>query len=261
MSLSNHSPDHLHKRILAELKKHSGRGTTQSSSDSYLSSGHFYYDISVPVRRRIAKEWLKEHEDISAKEFLQVIDSLNRGKSYEEKTIASTLLGYHPGHRKMISLKNVDAWLGHLAGWAEIDSFCQNMFTADEMLADWRGWERLIRKLSRDKNINKRRAALVLLVGPVHYSDEKKIVALAFEMIEALKHEKPILITKAVSWLLRSMVTRHKAAVAAYIKKNAGTLPKIAVSETANKLKTGLKNGGKQKKQKPRKSGKGKRDF
>lgn len=95
--------------------------------------------------------------------------------------------------------------------------------------------------LSRDRNINKRRAALVFLTGPVRYSDDERIVALAFEIIDTLKPERDIMITKAVSWLLRSMVQHHKRAVAAYIKENRNSLPAVAVRETSRKIATGRK--------------------
>lgn len=62
-------------------------------------------------------------------------------------------------------------------------------------------------------------------------------------MVERLKGERPILITKAVSWLLRSMALRHGTAVAAYLDANAASLPAIAVRETRTKLATGTKTG------------------
>lgn len=59
--------------------------------------------------------------------------------------------------------------------------------------------------------------------------------------IERLKHEKEILITKAISWVLRSAVTHHEQAVKRYVLANKDTLPKIAVRETLVKIKTGTK--------------------
>src|SRR6516225_5316855 len=118
---------------------------------------------------------------------------------------------------------------------------CSGVFTADEILANWPAWERLIRGLSRDRNINKRRAALVLLTAPVRYSDDKRLSELGFEVIRALQPEREIIITKAVSWLLRSMVRYHKGAVSAYLKKNQSSLPAVAVRETRRKIATGRK--------------------
>lgn len=189
----------------------------------------------------MAKEWLKQNKDISGKDFVLFLDSLYKGKSHEEKTVASIMLGYSETCRKAVKIKDLDSWLNELVGWAEVDCLCQNNFRAEELLADWQDWRDFIRKLSRDKNINKRRAALVFLTGPVYYSDDKKIKDLAFEMISELKHEKPILITKAISWLLRSMVRYHKKEVNNYIDKNEKTLPKIAIREARRKIKTGRK--------------------
>ena len=230
-----------HKTILAALLAHKGKGTTHSSNDRYLKSGHIYHDVSVPIRRQIAKEWLKANQDISDEEFTAALDGLYRGKSHEEKTVASILLGYRSGGRRAASLGQIDGWLDHLAGWAEIDALCGGNFTAAEMLYHWKQWEHFLRKLAKSKNENKRRAALVFLVGPVGASSDKRILTLAFELIDTLKHEKDIIITKAISWLLRSAVKRHKKAVSAYIARNRDTLPKIAVRETIKKIETGRK--------------------
>jgi 3-methyladenine DNA glycosylase AlkD len=77
----------------------------------------------------------------------------------------------------------------------------------------------------------------------VRYSGEVRLSDLAFAVVERLKGERPILITKAVSWLLRSMAPRHGLAVAAYLEANAATLPAVAVRETRTKLATGTKSG------------------
>jgi len=138
---------------------------------------------------------------------------------------------------------DVDRWLDQLNGWAEVDSLCQNLFPADQMLGDWPAWRALIEGLSTDANINKRRASVVLLTGPVHYDEDRRLADLAFAVIERVKGERPILITKAVSWLLRALADRHHARVDAYIDANETTLPKVAIREARTKLRTGTKSG------------------
>ena len=46
-----------HKTLLAEIEKHQRKRSHSQASDSYLSSGHLYYDVSVPERRAMAKAW------------------------------------------------------------------------------------------------------------------------------------------------------------------------------------------------------------
>ena len=55
--------------------------------------------------------------------------------------------------------------------------------------------------------------------------------------------EKEVLITKAVSWLLRSMIKYYRNEVTDYLNENKESLPKIAVREVSIKLETGRKNG------------------
>ncbi len=83
----------------------------------------------------------------------------------------------------------------------------------------------------------------MLLTTPTRTSDDARFRDLAFDVIEQLKSERPILITKAVSWLLRSMTHRHGGAVAAYLEGQTASLPAIAVRETRAKLRSGTKSG------------------
>ena len=236
------------KVLLAALEKHRRNRAHSQANDSYLSSGHHYYDVSIPTLRMLAKAWVRENCGIPDADFLLILDGLYRGKSYEEKVLASILLSYHRTAPGTIGPKLLDRWLDHLVGWAEIDSLCvcvasdaRRNFTEDEILTGWSEWSRFIRTLARDKNINKRRAALVFLTVPVRYSEDESLAALGFEVIEMLKPERHIMITKAVSWLLRSMVRHHKCAVAAYVRENGQSLPAVAVSETTRKITTGRK--------------------
>lgn len=149
------------------------------------------------------------------------------------------LLDHLPKLRRQINPQNLDKWLDNLNGWVQVDSLCQSNFVADDLFLDWSSWKKLIKKFNRDKNINKRRASLFLLTKPVRDSDDKRIAKLVFETIDMLKSEKEILITKAISWLLRDLIKSHKQQVKNYLKDNLNTLPKIAVRETKNKLQTG----------------------
>jgi 3-methyladenine DNA glycosylase AlkD len=67
------------------------------------------------------------------------------------------------------------------------------------------------------------------------------MASVAFQIINRLKEEKPILITKAISWLLRSMVKLYKPEIEQFVNEQEESLPKIAVRETRVVLLTGKK--------------------
>lgn len=230
-----------HQEILNTIKKYSKKEKQTSKSIQYLGHNHLYYGLSVPQKRQIAKEWIKLHKDIKQNEFTDLLNSLLRGESYDEKSLGGILLGYLRGLREQVEPVLLDNWLNYLEGWGEIDSLCQSNFTAEEMLAKWREWEQLIKSFANSENISKKRASLVLLTGVVIQSDDKRLVNLAFYVIDKLKSEKSILVTKAISWLLRDLIKHYRNRVEEYLRKNANSLPKIAILEVTNKLMYGKK--------------------
>jgi 3-methyladenine DNA glycosylase AlkD len=234
----------LHKKIITFFKKQPKKGEKKERLwvQKYLGSDKPTRCIKSGETIRFAKELIKKN-DLSVKEFTDLIDSLyQNGETFEEMEIAARLLGVSPKVRKQINPQKLNLWLNCVHGWAETDVLCQSSFSGEEVLNNWNVWKKLLIKFSKDKNVHKRRASLVLLTKSVRESDDKKLSELAFKNIDLLKKEKDILITKAISWILRSLIKNHKKEVENYLKKNKETLPKIAVRETTNKLLTGKKN-------------------
>ena len=230
-----------HKALLDQLRAAGRPADSQFDPANYLKSGATFLNVAVPEQRRIAKDWLKTHSAWSAAEVLALVDELVESGSHEEKTLGLHLIEGLGRGRRPFGPVEVDRWLDHLVGWAEVDSLCQSIFGPEDLLGDWPAWSGFIRRLSKDPNINKRRAALVLLCRSTRTSPDPRLGDLAFETIEALKGEREIILTKAVSWLLRSMLEHHPADVAAYLDDQGPTLPAIAVRETRLKLATGRK--------------------
>ena len=210
---------------------------------AYLGTISATLNVSAGELRKLARVWVRDNRDLPPSDMLRICDGLFAGKTHQEKAMAAIILGYANAARAEAGQERIEGWLGHLHGWAEVDALCSNVFQYEEMLGDWSRWKALLNRLSRDANINKRRASLVLLTGPVRYSDDVRLSDLAFSLIELLKSERDILITKAISWLLRNLSLRHKGEVATYLKSNETVPPRIAVRETMLRLKTGTKSG------------------
>ncbi len=228
---------------LVQAMRAAARPTPPIQGQAYLGTTSITLNVGAPELRELARDWVKANLDLAAEDVLELCDQLFAGRTHQEKALAAIIVGYAHKARAGASLGRVDRWLGHLHGWAEVDALCSNVFQCEEMLADWAKWKALLNRLSREGNINKRRASLVLLTGPVRYSDDERLSTLAFALVGRLKGERDILVTKAISWLLRNLSLRHKSEVAHYLKVNEATLPRLAVRETLLKLKTGTKSG------------------
>lgn len=231
----------LHKELLNLIVSRSGKATQHTLPDGYLGNDHPRYPISNPVLRSIAKDWMKAHRDLSPKEFCTLLSSLNEGKSCTEKCFAGILMGYATKEQRKIDPKYFDRWLNELVGWVEVDTLCTGKHIAVDIPDRWTAWRKVIDQLSKSNNINKRRASIVLLCSPLSQVKDERLAQAALKNINRLKKEKDVLITKAISWVLRSMVKHYAQLVNEYINDNMETLPKIAIRETLVKLKTGRK--------------------
>jgi 3-methyladenine DNA glycosylase AlkD len=234
------SPEH--QALLDQLRAAARPPDSRFDPAGYLKTDAVFLNVAVPERRRIAKAWLKAHKAWPTAEVLGLVGELVEGETHEAKTLGLLLLEGLGRGRRPFGPAEADGWLDHLVGWAEVDSLCQSIFGPDDLLGDWLAWSGFLRRLARDANINKRRAALVLPCRSTRTSPDARLKDLAFEIVETLKGEREIIITKAVSWLLRCICDQHPAAVGAYLDVQGPCLPAIAVRETRIKLATGRKN-------------------
>jgi 3-methyladenine DNA glycosylase AlkD len=231
-----------HQALLDQIISQSGKPTRHTFLDSYLGNTHPRYPINAPTLRNIAKGWIKANgKTLSVKEFCELLTSLTKGISSTEKVMAGIMLDYSPKSLRGFDPKYFNQWLSHLQGWAEVDALCTGSYTISEMPERFLQWKELLISLSKSEQIEKRRASLVLLCSPLSKANNDHLLKVAFQNINRLKHEKEVLITKAISWLLRSAVRYYKKEVESFVNLNNDSLPKIAIRETRVKLKTGKK--------------------
>lgn len=210
----------------------------------YLGTTKIYYNLKTGDKKKLIKDYLKAKE-ISFEDFKELLLSLSEGNSIEEVSSMGVILELYPEYRNKLETKIVDKLFDHVEGWAEVDTTC--VFKADDLLANWSEWEKLLKAFNVDKNIHKRRASLVLFTLPLRKSAEPKLYKLALKNVENLKSEKDILITKAVSWVLRAMILSSPEVVRDYLNNNKDSLPRIAYREATTKLLTGKKYVNKKK--------------
>ncbi|RAW00551.1 DNA alkylation repair protein [Pseudochryseolinea flava] len=230
-----------HRDLLEAIEHAAGEPTQHTFSDTYLGNSNPRFAINAPTLRAIARTWSMENKALSQNEFVTTIDSLIKGVSSTEKMLAGMLLDRATADQRAFNPKSFDKWLEHLCGWAEVDVVCTGAFTSKTLPLQPNAWSPLLTKFSKSKDIHKRRASLVFLCSPMSHHKASWMEAIAIHNIERLKSEKEILITKAISWLLRSMIKNYRSTVEKYLKLQGDTLPAIALRETKTKLLTGRK--------------------
>ncbi len=234
-------PYHLEIKAAIEELAAKGHAPLDENGSRYIGSTKPVYFIRAADLRKLFGEFPRNHPDLSTAEFVSLLDSLSQGKTYNEFAAVGLLLNACPEQRRAIDPYCLDRWLNYAEGWAEVDVICQLSFTAKEMLAKWETWQALLSGFAESEAVQERRASLVLLTKPLRETGDQRLADLAFANVEKLKGEKSILITKAVSWILRSLIKYHRVEVEKYLDANMNSLPKIAIRETRNKLAGGVK--------------------
>ena len=209
----------------------------------YLGTPRPVLGVRADDLRKLAKETAQAHADWSEPEWLALLDLLYAGELFEQRSLAGLLLGVLHPLRRTLDLARLRTWLANQSGWAEVDTTCQSSWTEKEVLARWAEWDPFLDALSQADNISLRRASLVLLVTPLRHNADPRLTQRALANVRRLQHERDGMITKAVSWVLRSMVAEQPATVRAYLDENAVALPAAVVREVRKKLETGRKGG------------------
>lgn len=207
----------------------------------YLGTKRKFIGLKSPDRNKIQNLVVNDLKKRETTEVNAILDELFASEIFDDYNFAGKLLTRLPQVRKSLKMSQIKGWLIKSHGWAECDCICQSLFDFQEVLECWPEFENTINEFKISKNIQLRRASLVLQVKPNRNCADPKLRHLAFETIEILKSEKDILITKAVSWLLREMSKLSSNEVTEYLESNKDSLPAIAYRETIKKIKTGKK--------------------
>jgi 3-methyladenine DNA glycosylase AlkD len=244
MSLSDLAQQNA-QEIAFLLRQASGASFPQPGTQGahYMGTSKSYYPIRAAQFGQAATQWLANHPDLSLAEFTTTLDCLSESRVHNEFVMIGVLIGRLPKLTHQLDPHALQPWLEHAEGWAEVDVICQSSFRAADVLVNWDLWQAVLREFRSSPNVHVRRASLVLLVRPVRESPDPRLSSLAFENIAVLETERDILITKAISWLLRSLVKYHRDELETYLEIHKDTLPKVAIRETRNKLISGRKSG------------------
>ncbi|MCO5208104.1 MAG: DNA alkylation repair protein [Caldilinea sp.] len=209
----------------------------------YLGTPRQVLGVRADDLRKLARATAQANQGWDDAAWLALLDALYTGDLFEQRSLAGLLLGLLHPLRRRLELAHLRDWLAQQAGWAEVDTTCQSSWTDKEVLARWAEWDPFLEELSRSESISLRRASLVLLVKPLRHNADARLTQRALANVQRLQGERDRMITKAVSWVLRSMVAAQPETVRRYLDENAGELQSTVVREVQKKLATGRKSG------------------
>jgi len=200
------------------------------------------YGLRVFEIRKIVGAWRREHQDADLDDLLLLVEALWAGPSREERVVALELLQHYPDSIPQLTWEHFDHWRRDLDNWELTDVLGLGVLgvwvAGDQEHRAQHLWD-----LIAGEDVWSRRLGLVGGIGLNRALQTVESATLALEMVDLVKEERHPLITKAVSWTLRALGTRHPEQVLAYLEAHEEALARHVVREVTNKLTTGRKDG------------------
>lgn len=190
----------------------------------------------TPEIRTLRKAWSAKLKAEAAADVIGVAGALADRLPQEIKWVAYELIRHHRGAYEAITRDQLETFAEDLASWYAVDAF--NTILLGPLWAKGRVADDLIMAWTRSPNRWLRRSALVATVG---LNGKTGDAGRTLAICRALAADRDDMVEKALSWALRFLSQRDKAAVVAFMAEMGEGLPARVRREVHTKLATGKK--------------------
>jgi 3-methyladenine DNA glycosylase AlkD len=222
------TPQKLARALRAELR----RGADPERAESmrrYMKSAMRYHGIPTPALRAICRDVFTRHPLATASAWRAAVLALWRdARRREERYAAIVLLGWRPyaPFRTLDALPLLEEMVVDGAWWDYVDPIATHRLR--EMLERHpAAMSRTMRAWSRDRDLWKRRSAILCQVGRKQATD----LGLLFDCIEPNLGDPDFFVRKAIGWALRSYAWVDLDTVERWVEEHADRLSPLSRRE------------------------------
>jgi 3-methyladenine DNA glycosylase AlkD len=191
----------------------------------------------TPSMRALRKRRSAELKARPAAEVIALAQALERAAPQEGKWVAYELIRFHSGAFAAVGQAEIEDFAGRIASWYATDAF--GTILSGPLWAKGRLPDALFEGWSHSESRWLRRSALVATVG---LNGVKPRPDVTFELCLRLVGDRDDMVEKAVSWALRYLSQKDRAAVEAFWAEHADRFRPRVQREVRHKLATGRKN-------------------
>lgn len=195
---------------------------------------------NVPTFRVLRRAWSRRVKDLPGASVIALSKRLIRLGPWE-RTFAYEIIVNHRKALEALTPNDVTVLGRGIKGWGEVDCFA--CYVAGPAWREGRIPDSMVEGWARSPSRWWRRAALVSTV-PLnnHARGGAGDTVRTTRICRMLVRDRDDMVVKALSWALRELGKRDRAAVKLFMRKYQQVLPSRVKREVLNKLQTGLKN-------------------
>jgi 3-methyladenine DNA glycosylase AlkD len=197
---------------------------------------------TVPELRSLRRALSRELRDAPGGRVVEVATLLAQATADSgHRFVAYELVQRHPRAPASLGARSLERLGRGISSWEQVD--CFSTYVSGPAWREGRVETRQIHRWARSPDRWWRRAALVSTV-PLNLKAQGGTgdIARTLRVCDLLRKDRDPMVVKALSWALRVLARPEPEAVRAYVRRNADSLPALALREVRNKLETGLKN-------------------
>jgi len=206
---------------------------------AYMKSALPYRGVSGPAQKALWRTLFHAHPLSTRAEWRRVAHELWRGAAFREEryaAIALTDLRAYLQYRTMAAVPMFEEMIVTGAWWDYVDAVATHQI-GDVLRADAPPMSRLMRRWARDRNMWKRRAALLCQIRFKRDTDLDLLYAciepnlLPIRETPASRMANEFFIRKAIGWALRQYAWVDSREVRRYVKAHRARLSPLSVRE------------------------------
>ena len=167
---------------------------------------------------------------------IELAQAVDRSAAQPTKWVAYELVRYHPSAFQAVREDEIEAFAHRVASWYATDAL--GTILAGPLWARGRLPGVLVDRWSRSENRWLRRLALVATVG---HNAHRPDAGRTFAVCRALAADRDDMVVKAVSWALRYLSQKERAAVVDFMAECGAQFAIRVRREVGTKLATGRK--------------------
>ena len=207
----------------------------------YFATSMDCIGVTVPDLRKLSRKISTELKERSREDCLGFVRDMLASNGMEARQLAYLVLSGHPATMAGLSVAELEELGSGNDNWGSVDAFAG--LVTGVLWQQGRLRDGTIHRWARSPIVWWRRTAVVSAV-PLNLrscggrGDKRRTL----EVVDLAKTDQHPMVTKAVSWALRSLVIWDPEAVRRYLKENETVLVALVKREVRNKLDTGRKN-------------------
>ncbi|WP_127560334.1 DNA alkylation repair protein [Saccharospirillum alexandrii] len=214
-----------------------GRGTRQE----HRPSSQHDFGVYTPELRGVVRDYKRRLASQSAEDVYQIALNLLDKNVTECRQAGYELVAGHKGARELLTPKRIEALGQDIDNWACVDGFCCTL--VGRAWREGRVSDATVMRWSQSQDVWWRRAAVVATV-PLNIKAHGGVgdTVRTLMVCQSLLNDEEIMVQKAISWALRSLVTWDRGSVQGFLEEQSGSVSALVRREVVHKLRTGKKN-------------------